>query len=90
MPTTFAQYLMNLDDALQSQNGPVLAYLLRPTSPHGKELLKDQRNPSVSMMDLATLYGLNKISALHSHTSKATLRLLGMRLLSAMYWSFSM
>lgn len=42
----FATFLTQLADALQAQNGPNLAYLLRPTSPHGKDLVKEFRNPT--------------------------------------------
>jgi len=38
---------MTLAEAIQSENGPNLAYLLRPTSPHGKDLVKEFRNPTV-------------------------------------------
>lgn len=44
----FSTYIMQLNDAILAENGPNLAYLLRPTSPHGKELVKEFRNPSVS------------------------------------------
>jgi hypothetical protein len=40
-------YITQLADALQAENGPNLAYLLRPTSPHGKDLVKEFRNPTV-------------------------------------------
>ncbi|KAI6100134.1 hypothetical protein F5141DRAFT_1009515, partial [Pisolithus sp. B1] len=32
-------------------DGQRLAYLLRPTSPHGKDLVKEFRNPSVHHLD---------------------------------------
>ncbi|TFK25971.1 COP9 signalosome complex subunit 12 [Coprinopsis marcescibilis] len=38
MPITFSTYITQLTDAVQLTNGPNLAYLLRPTSPHGKDL----------------------------------------------------
>lgn len=47
MPMDFSTYLTQLNDALLAENGPNLAYLLRPTSPHGKDLLKEFRNPTV-------------------------------------------
>jgi hypothetical protein len=50
MPINFATYLTQLADALQAQNGPNLAYLLRPTSPHGKDLVKEFRNPTVPFL----------------------------------------
>ena len=43
MPVTFSHYLTLLTDAIMAENGPNLAYLLRPTSPHGKDLVKEQR-----------------------------------------------
>jgi hypothetical protein len=49
MPVIFATYLTQLAEAVQSQNGPNLAYLLRPTSPHGKDFVKEFRNPTVRM-----------------------------------------
>lgn len=47
MPITFSIYLTQLVNALQNENGSDLALLLRPTSPHGKDLIKELRNPSV-------------------------------------------
>lgn len=55
MPINFATYLMQLDEALQAQNGPNLAYLLRPTSPHGKDFMKEFRNPTVSTTNTAAV-----------------------------------
>ena len=37
-----------LADAVGSKQGPHLAYLLRPTSPHAKDLIKEFKNPTVS------------------------------------------
>jgi COP9 signalosome complex subunit 12 len=48
MPMQFTTYLTQLNDALNAENGPNLANLLRPTSPHGKDLVKEFRNPTVS------------------------------------------
>lgn len=45
----FATYVVQLNDAIISENGPNLAYLLRPTNPHGKDLVKEFRNPTVSL-----------------------------------------
>lgn len=44
----FATFLSQINDTLIAENGPNLAYLLRPTSPHGKALVKEFRNPTVS------------------------------------------
>ncbi|KAG2013168.1 hypothetical protein CC2G_010104 [Coprinopsis cinerea AmutBmut pab1-1] len=55
MPITFSQYLTNLTDAVYQNNGPNLAYLLRPTSPHGKDLVKEHRNIKVSLIFLLAL-----------------------------------
>ncbi|KAH6914763.1 COP9 signalosome complex subunit 12 [Coprinopsis sp. MPI-PUGE-AT-0042] len=60
MPVTFTNYLTQLTDAIIAQNGPNLAYLLRPTSPHGKDLVKEQRlqrDLKVSRSDLARYEG---------------------------------
>lgn len=43
----FSTYIVQLNDAIILENGPNLAYLLRPTSPHGKDLVKEFRNPTV-------------------------------------------
>ena len=48
MPMEFSTYIVQLNDAIILENGPNLAYLLRPTSPHGKDLVKEFRNPTVS------------------------------------------
>ncbi|KAJ7937068.1 hypothetical protein B0H13DRAFT_2424303 [Mycena leptocephala] len=37
MPMDFSTFLTLINDALNAENGPNLAYLLRPTSPHGKD-----------------------------------------------------
>jgi len=49
MPMDFSTYIVQLNDAIVNENGPNLAYLLRPTSPHGKDLVKEFRNPTVSV-----------------------------------------
>ncbi|KAK0444457.1 hypothetical protein EV421DRAFT_1709267 [Armillaria borealis] len=46
MPVDFPTFLTQLNDALVAENGLNLAYLLRPTSPHGKDLVKQFRNPT--------------------------------------------
>ncbi|KAF8638574.1 hypothetical protein AX17_002116 [Amanita inopinata Kibby_2008] len=51
MPTNFSTFIVQLNDALASENGPTLAYLLRPTSPHGKELVKEFRNPTRALLN---------------------------------------
>lgn len=50
MPVDFSTYITQLNDALLAENGPNLAYLLRPTSPHGKDLVKEFRNPTRQML----------------------------------------
>ncbi|KAF9057815.1 hypothetical protein BJ165DRAFT_1398019 [Panaeolus papilionaceus] len=40
----FTTFSLQLSDAIASENGPNLAYLLRPTSPHGKDLVKEFRH----------------------------------------------
>ncbi|EPQ59050.1 hypothetical protein GLOTRDRAFT_34717 [Gloeophyllum trabeum ATCC 11539] len=46
MPLTFSEYLVQLTESVTNEDGPTLAYLLRPTSPHGKDLVKEFRNPT--------------------------------------------
>ncbi|KAF7322058.1 PCI domain-containing protein [Mycena kentingensis (nom. inval.)] len=48
--TTFPSYLTQINDALIHENGPGLAYLLRPTSPPGKALLKNLRAPTAASL----------------------------------------
>jgi COP9 signalosome complex subunit 12 len=52
MPINFSIFLTQLATALQTENGPDLAYLLRPTSPHGKDLLKELRSPTVRVCSM--------------------------------------
>ena len=47
MPMEFSTFIVQLNDAILLENGPNLAYLLRPTSPHGKDPAKEFRNPTV-------------------------------------------
>ncbi|EJD01368.1 uncharacterized protein FOMMEDRAFT_135593 [Fomitiporia mediterranea MF3/22] len=42
----FSDFLKMLSEALVEQNGLHLAYLLRPTSPHAKDMVKAFRNPT--------------------------------------------
>jgi len=49
----FATYVVQLNDAIINENGPNLAYLLRPTNPHGKDLVKEFRNPTVRSFHIA-------------------------------------
>ncbi|PFH50136.1 hypothetical protein AMATHDRAFT_75767 [Amanita thiersii Skay4041] len=51
MPVDFATYIYKLNDSLAAENGPELAYLLRPTSPHGKDLVKEFRNPTRAVLN---------------------------------------
>ncbi|KAG6832351.1 hypothetical protein H0H87_001815 [Tephrocybe sp. NHM501043] len=46
MPVDMMSFMSQLNDALVAENGLNLAYLLRPTSPHGKDLVKEFRNPT--------------------------------------------
>ncbi|KAH7916232.1 hypothetical protein BJ138DRAFT_1139900 [Hygrophoropsis aurantiaca] len=43
---SFSNFLVQLGETVQAESGPNLAYLLRPTSPHGKDLVKEFRNPT--------------------------------------------
>ena len=47
MPVTYTQFLTLIATALRDENGLDLAYLIRPISPHGKDLVKEFRNPTV-------------------------------------------
>lgn len=47
MTIPFSTFLLQLAQAVEAEDGQRLAYLLRPTSPHGKDLAKEFRNPSV-------------------------------------------
>ncbi|KAJ8514861.1 hypothetical protein ONZ45_g7641 [Pleurotus djamor] len=49
----FSTFLTQLSDAINAENGPNLAYLLRPTGPHGNDLSKEFRNNATA----ATLRG---------------------------------
>ncbi|EEB92031.1 hypothetical protein MPER_09514, partial [Moniliophthora perniciosa FA553] len=51
MPVTFVTYLTQINDALAASNGQGLAILLRPTSPHGKDLVKEFRNPTRATLE---------------------------------------
>jgi len=47
MPVTYTQFLTLIATALRDENGLDLAHLIRPISPHGKDLVKEFRNPTV-------------------------------------------
>jgi hypothetical protein len=47
MPVTYTQFLTLIATALREENGLDLAYLIRPVSSHGKDLVKEFRNPTV-------------------------------------------
>ncbi|TFL07829.1 hypothetical protein BDV98DRAFT_600080 [Pterulicium gracile] len=46
----FSTFLLHINDAINVQNGHTLAYMLRPTSPHSKDLVKELRNRSYQSM----------------------------------------
>lgn len=48
MPVTFTDYLAQISHNLDAHDGPRLAYLLRVTGPHVKDLLREFKNPTVS------------------------------------------
>ncbi|KAF5393060.1 hypothetical protein D9757_001115 [Collybiopsis confluens] len=52
----FTTFLSQLNDALIAENGANLAYLLRPTSPHGKNFVKEFRNPPPTQESLERNY----------------------------------
>lgn len=47
MPMNFTQYIAQISSALHEEDGPKLGHLIRPTSPHGKDLVKEYRNATV-------------------------------------------
>lgn len=47
MAVPFTTFLVQLLESVNAEDGQRLAYLLRPTSPHGKDLVKEFKNPSV-------------------------------------------
>lgn len=50
MGISFTDYLSMLGTALAEQQGPNIAYLLRPTTSYGKDIVKEFRgNPTVSI-----------------------------------------
>ncbi|KZT05561.1 COP9 signalosome complex subunit 12 [Laetiporus sulphureus 93-53] len=42
----FSNFLIQIATALREEKGPELAFLLKPTSEHGKQLVKEMRNPT--------------------------------------------
>ncbi|KAL6309779.1 hypothetical protein BKA93DRAFT_850285 [Sparassis latifolia] len=46
----FSAFLSQLAEVLRDERGPELAYLLKPTSEHGRGLVKDFRNPTRQML----------------------------------------
>ena len=48
MPVTFTNFLEQISHNLDAYDGPRLAYLLRVTGPHVKDLLREFKNPTVS------------------------------------------
>jgi len=46
MAVPFTTFLAQLAEGTQTEDGQRLAYLLRPTSPHGKDLVKEFKSPS--------------------------------------------
>ncbi|KAE9387105.1 hypothetical protein BT96DRAFT_867565 [Gymnopus androsaceus JB14] len=46
-----ATFLTQINDTIIAENGQNLAYLLRPTSPHGKALVKEFRNPTQETLE---------------------------------------
>lgn len=55
MPMSYTQFLTQVATALHEEDGLTLAFLIRPTSPHGKDLVKEFRNPTVRH-DLPAIY----------------------------------
>ena len=61
MPTDFPSYILQLNDTLGAENGENLAFLLRPTSPHGKDLVKQSRNATVRPFQIRICCQLNQM-----------------------------
>ncbi|PPQ67594.1 LOW QUALITY PROTEIN: hypothetical protein CVT25_012088 [Psilocybe cyanescens] len=61
----FPTFLVQLNDAVVNENGPCLAFLLRPTSPHGKDLVKEFRNPTSASPSIVVLVSEEERSGLH-------------------------
>ncbi len=55
MAVKLADYLLMLAEAIGDRQGPHLAYLLRPTSSHAKDLIKEFRNPTVRLRTTLTI-----------------------------------
>ncbi|KAF8549697.1 hypothetical protein OG21DRAFT_1599065 [Imleria badia] len=55
MAVPFTNFLVQLLESVHAEDGQRLAYLLRPTSPHGKELVKEFKN--LSRDTLISQYG---------------------------------
>lgn len=55
MTVSFSTFLLQLSEAVGAEDGQRVAYLFRPTSPHGKDLVKEFRNPSRD--NLTSQYG---------------------------------
>ena len=92
MAIAFTEFLSMIATALSNKQGANLAYLLRPTSPHGKDLLRQFRDPTVSTDRV-------QLSLKHAHWGfhhseqdcrqdmKAASRHLGMKLQYLTCWS---
>jgi hypothetical protein len=65
MPVTYTQFLTLIATALREENGLDLAYLIRPVSAHGKDLVKEFRNPTVRRLSLVPQLEIQRTS-LHS------------------------
>ncbi|CAL1700282.1 unnamed protein product [Somion occarium] len=48
----FTQFLLEIADALRTENGPKLAGLLKPVEEHGKSLVKEFRNPTKQSLSM--------------------------------------
>ncbi|KAJ7245685.1 hypothetical protein C8J57DRAFT_1361426 [Mycena rebaudengoi] len=55
---SMSTFQIKISEALNAANGPELAYLLRPTSPHGKSLLKNFRSPTRATLEASVLGGM--------------------------------
>ena len=86
----FSVFLTQLAASLREEKGPELAYLLKPTSEHGRALVKDFRGNITVRLTPNTRYTSSFICRVcrgnHYHTTRAALRALGTRLRSSMSW----
>ena len=68
MPVTFTDFLEQISYTLDAYDGPRLAYLLRVTGPHVKDLLREFKNPTVSTTHSHTVTDHKRCSSIVART----------------------